>query len=229
MLTSDNDLYKVFRGRATVWVRNGTPTDPVLRRVVPQKRLRRLPGYTSYEVGRQVRRDCLHAAEELINNKSGELEEGGGLHSTIDVTTSGGGRTREQFGTDCVDNIDFALRFVGRRDKDADPQAGEAFIIVVTTPSTRKAISPYHAAAVVGRDGNDAVTLETWDSTGTSLPKADMYEVGDATNSFHAYWERMYFKRGTNPTTVVLRPVARQGDLVMRHQSQRRNPNVKPY
>ena len=83
MRTSDNDLYKVFRGRATVWVRNGTPTDPVLRRVVPQKRLRRLPGYTSYEVGRQVRRDCLHAAEELINNKPGELEEGGGLHSTI--------------------------------------------------------------------------------------------------------------------------------------------------
>jgi hypothetical protein len=228
MFTSDNGLYKVFRGRSTVWVRNGTLTDPVLRRVVPQTRLKRFAGYTSYEVGRQVRKDCLHAAEELINESPGELEEGVGLHSTIDVATRGGGTIRKKFGASYTANIDFAQRFAGRRDDAADPQVGEAFIIVATAPLTGHSMSPYHAAAVVGRDGNDAVTLETWDSAGTSLPKADMYEVGNAANSFHAYWEQQYFN-GTSPTTVVLRPVVRQSDLVMRTQPQRRNPNVKPY
>lgn len=84
-------------------------------------------------------------------------------------------------------------------------------------------MSPYHAAAVVGRDGDDAITLETWAGKGASLPRAAMYQAGTGGKSFHSHWSRVYFS-GTKPITVVIGPAS--GGLARASKKLRKNPNV---
>ncbi|GAA2963634.1 hypothetical protein LV75_004804 [Actinokineospora diospyrosa] len=70
-------------------------------------------------------------------------------------------------------------------------------------------MSPYHAAAVVARDGQDCITLEVFateaDEPVKGSPAAKGYTVGDAALSFHGHWQTAYFG-GTGPITVVIQP-----------------------
>ncbi|APU16184.1 MULTISPECIES: hypothetical protein [Actinoalloteichus] len=65
-------------------------------------------------------------------------------------------------------NIDAARSFAGPRDDAAAPGLGEGFLIISTKMADEVTFDffPYHAAAVVGVDGNDRVTLEEWAATG---------------------------------------------------------------
>lgn len=221
---SQTGVYLVVPREPTVWALNNTPVSAVLRPVTDQAAQARFPGYTPYEIGREVLEDCLHAAEEIINGVPGELKHGQ-LHSTIEVTRKRGpGTVTKDFGEDYDPNVDLAQRFAGPQDTLANPQVSEAFVIIATTPQGR--MSPYHAAAVVARDGNDAVTLETWAGTGQGLPDADMYQVGDRNKSFHGRWSRRYFKRGTNPITVVIGPAGGALAQLPARKRLKRNPNV---
>ena len=225
-LLSQNGRYKVIPGEPTVWGQTGVVVQNVLKPLTKGKNMSRFPGYIAYQLGRYALRDCLHAAEEIINGLPGELEPGddqgrGGLHSSIQVNVTGG-TAIVPFGEDYKKNVALAKKFIGPKDVDASPLPGQAFIIIAT--SYKGTLSPYHAAAVVGRDGNDAVTLETWADKGESLPKADMYEVGDNDTSFHGYWSKKYFGKG-KPTTVVIGPAT--GNLARASKKRKENPNTK--
>jgi hypothetical protein len=221
-LDSQGGVYKVVPGEPTVWVLDGEPVNGVLKKVRVKGAPTSFAGYTAYQVGRQVLKDCLHAAEEIINKRPGELEPGG-LHSTIEVKIRGGGTEIAQFGEGYDENVALAKRFAGAKNTRADPQPGEAFVIIAISPLGT--MSPYHAAAVVGRDGDDAITLETWAGRGQSLPKADMYQVGSRSKSFHSHWTKQYFG-GSDPVTVVVGP-ADPGDLEpVQGSKKRKNTNV---
>src|SRR6185437_3488805 len=226
-LESVNGIYKVIPGEATVWVLDTVqPASGVLLAVTKGTALTRFPGYTPYQVGRHVLRDCLHAAEEIINEAPGELEQaddqgGGGLHSTIKVKGKRGRTETRDFGEGYDENVELAKKFAGQKNTAADPQVGEAFVIIATSPHGK--MSPYHAAAVVGRDGDDAVTLETWAGKGASLPRAAMYQAGTGGKSFHSHWSKVYFG-GTGPVTVVIGQAS--GTLAMADKPLKKNRNV---
>ena len=226
-IVSQNGLYKIIPGVPTVWVQINTLVTNVLQPLTRGTAMARFPGYIAYQVDRLVLKDCLHAAEEIINEMPGELEQGddqggGGLHSTIRINTPNGPRAKK-FGRGYTQNVNLANRFAGPRNINANPGVGEAFVIIATNP--QGTMSPYHAAAVVGRDGNDAITLETWAGRGASLPKADVYEVGSNTMSFHSHWSTQYFGASA-PVTVVLGPAA-PADIVPAAKRQRLNSNVQ--
>ena len=96
VFVSQARVYKVIQGGNTVWVKDGVAVNSVLKKVTKGTDMARFPGYTAYQVGRYVLKDCLHAAEEIINKKPGELKSGydrggGGLYSKINVNAVGGG------------------------------------------------------------------------------------------------------------------------------------------
>ncbi|MGH3250346.1 MAG: DUF4157 domain-containing protein [Trebonia sp.] len=225
-IISQNGLYKVIPGERTIWLQNGVLASNVLQPLTKGAAMTRFPGYTAYQIGRHVLKDCLHAAEEIINEMPGELESGddqggGGLHSTIRIRV-GGALASRKFGRGYAQNVNDAQKFDGARNLNASPGVGEAFIIIATNP--QGTMSPYHAAAVVGRDGHDAITLESWAGKGASLPKADMYQVGDPAKSFHGYWSSGYFS-ASSPLTVVLGPAA-PVDLAPAAKRQKPNTNT---
>ncbi len=233
VFVSEARVYKVIQGGNTVWVKDGVAVNSVLKKVTKGTDMARFPGYTAYQVGRYVLKDCLHAAEEIINKKPGELKSAydrgrGGLYSKINVNAVGGGTADEDFGEGYDENVALAQNFAGPQNTLADPQSGEAFVIIAT--NLVGTMSSYHAAAVVGRDGNDAITLETWAAGNVEdLPAADMYRVGNSPRSFHKRWNKAYFK-GSDPITVVISPTSTAANLRTgkRGTKRKENPNVKP-
>ncbi|MFF7633101.1 DUF4157 domain-containing protein [Kitasatospora sp. NPDC008050] len=221
---SESGRYAVTVDGPTVWIRQGEFVAPVLRQV-QNLQAQQVNGavYEPYQIGRFVLKDCLHAAEELINNRAGELASGASEHSRIEVQWGAGSRS-EKFGRSEGANIAQARRFVGPSNHAASPQAGQAFVILAQHTPEDEEMSPYHAAAVVGRDGNDCVTLEVWSAPGNSTASARIYTVGNEGRSFHGFWQQQYF-HGTDPLTVALNP-ARPQDLVPAAVPQPVNPAV---
>ncbi|MEE1928485.1 DUF4157 domain-containing protein [Streptomyces sp. TRM 70351] len=223
MRFSATGMYAFTVDGPTVWIREGAFVDPALRQVRDEPpRPMRGQTYVPYQLSRYVLNDCLHAAEELINNRVGQLAYGEGEYSRI-TTTYGQGTRSEKFGQSEQRNVQQARRYPGPSNHAAAPQPGQAFVILASDTGEEE-MSPFHAAAVIGRDGNDCVTLEVWSSPGTSTAFARAYTIGSADASFHGYWENQYFS-GTNALTVVLDP-ARAGDLVLAAVPQPANPAV---
>jgi hypothetical protein len=101
--------------------------------------------------------------------------------------------------------------------ENANPAVGQAYAIV-RQEDAADLQSPFHAATVVARDGEFAITMEVFAPPPPSSPEAEieggvdrdttpifgLYQVGSAENSFHGHWTERYF--GGNPITIVLDP-----------------------
>lgn len=153
--------------------------------------------YRAYKYnGGKFYKDCLHTAEELINQRE--------LAINVD-TYSRSKALGEEFGRTKPENKQLALRVMQGRhpaNQAADPGIGEAYAIVGT--GSKRTEFPYHAAAVVARDGNDTVTLEVCASSRDAANRNTegqlmMYEIGGA-QSFHNEYAEEYDK----PITIVL-------------------------
>ncbi|WP_270037385.1 hypothetical protein [Solirubrobacter ginsenosidimutans] len=150
--------------------------------------------------------DCLHTAEEIVHGKS--------LAQEGDYTKVAG--TGEAFGLGEDENIKAAKKYKKEADKlggkapvndGAAPGVGQAFVIVDTTPKKNKSSFryPYHAAGVIARDGDDAVTMEMFASDedamdvdrGSEPPQFQMYGPG---LTFHSAWSSHY----ATPVTIVI-------------------------
>ena len=226
---TESDRYAIIKDQPSIFaLPNATVSDALARNPNGDRTINGQL-YHEYQTRRYFLRDCLHTAEEIINNRPGELPSAdelgpdapasAGLHSRIKGPSKGAYR---KFGRGDDENIELAQEFPGPKDHDAAPGLGEAFVTLATLPR-KTAMSPYHAAGVVAIDGNDRVTLEEWDAAGLAgLGGAAIYRVGDTTNSFHAYWHRNYFSEH-EPVTVVVRQVARPGQLAGRSQPFRVN------
>lgn len=213
MTVTDGGAFAITPGADHIWVRDGHTTGlaPAMQPDGRKPNSMKIgeTTYTRYRLARvKILEDCLHAAEEIINNRVGELAYGQGEYSQVEVHTGEQNPpTRlEDFGAGIDEIRQHAADFARPRDYNADAQPGEAFVIVTETRGER-IMSPYHAAAVVARDGRDCITLEVFatgaDNPPKGSPAARSYTVGDAEHSFHGYWTTAYF-HGTGPVTVVI-------------------------
>jgi len=147
--------------------------------------------YDEYR-SRYMLTDCLHTAEEIMAN--GTLGYAQGVYSeTADML-------QDPFGQTDAKNrkLAKARAALGTSNAAADPNVGEAFVIVRKNPPAANK-SPYHAAAVVAADGTDRFTLEQ--SAGgvdahkraLALGMYDVYSVGDVSGqSFHTRHSGVY-------------------------------------
>lgn len=142
-------------------------------------------------------KDCLHTAEELINQS--ELKYASGTYSRVRGI-------KLVFGRDEDRNKEYAIREKDKghpHNEAANPGVGQAYAIVETGSRGKY---PYHAAAVVAKDGDDTVTIEV--SAGSKDAKdrntqgeLHMYEIGGG-KSFHSDCKAIYNK----PVTIVIVP-----------------------
>ncbi|TQF03071.1 DUF4157 domain-containing protein [Kitasatospora acidiphila] len=208
---SQNGSFVIQPDAQSVWVRDDVPAGQLATALQSRNQQMQIneQTYNRYWLGGPILLDCLHAAEEIINNRVGQLGWGEGEYSNIDITKKGN-VTTEAFGKSDSSNRRQARAFAGARNEAANPQPGEAFVIVATKPNGTE-MSQFHAAAVVARDGQDCVTLEVWSDNGNppaqGAANAAMYTVADLSKSFHnAYGgEGAYFGE-VGPITVVVRP-----------------------
>ncbi|MFB7511442.1 eCIS core domain-containing protein, partial [Streptomyces broussonetiae] len=207
---SESGRYAIDPQGQHVWVRDDVPAGDLATALRAAGQQAQIGGrtYNQYWLGGPILLDCLHAAEEIINNQVGQLDWGEGEYSTIDIRSRGSVRT-EAFGKSDSSNRRQARSFAGARNEAADPQPGEAFVIVATKPDGTE-MSQFHAAAVVARDGQDCITLEVWSDNGNPPARqaaiAAIYTVADMQRSFHTAYggEDAYFGE-VGPITVVVR------------------------
>ncbi|QJT01283.1 DUF4157 domain-containing protein [Streptomyces asoensis] len=206
---SNSGAFAISNGRPYIWVREdalGT-ISPALVDEGKQTQIGDAT-YHRYSLGGKVLNQCLHVAEEIINNRVRDLEHGTDA-SLIDTYSKKHGERAEHFGAPSDGtNRRMAKEFVRARNEAADPGVGQAFVIVALKPGDRE-MSQFHAAAVVARDGDDCVTLEAFAGATERLEPAAsrMYTVNGGANSFHGFWtaDEMYY-HGVSATTVVIRP-----------------------
>jgi hypothetical protein len=156
----------------------------------------------------------LHTAEE-VNEGGGELEFKNSLRSRVVGTKKNFGL----FGKDIKSNIRLARSHHKKFDAAADPEVGQAYVIVNKKwkgrgrkdPTLGK--YPFHAAGVVARDGKDRITLEVFAGEDEAEQrdidgKYSMYEAGVTATpgrTFHeAHSSTGDFAAG--PYTLVIKP-----------------------
>jgi hypothetical protein len=162
--------------------------------------------YEEYEPSMGFLNDCLHTAEEIVHGK--QLAQQG------DYTKAA--LTGENFGDSKAKNIKAAKNYetaatgLGLGGKapvndGASPAPGQAFVIVDTKPATNASGYPYHAAGVIARDGDDAVTMEMFasDADAMDIDRGDSppaFEMYGPTATFHSTWSSVY----AAPITIVI-------------------------
>lgn len=161
--------------------------------------------------------DCVASMEELMHGKK-LLYGSPRISEYRDVTPSGkkagkkSGKKRKAFGEDDDQNRKFGK--VAHVDKDADPGLLEGFVIARQGFKMKKSCPQFHGAAVVAKDGDDNITLETSapPSGGISrsrvTPVYDMYNHGKDkdSQSFKAMYQAEY---GVDATVSVVKPVSK--------------------
>jgi hypothetical protein len=226
MQVTRRGMFAVEQGTQSVWVsEDAAGISPSLRRT--NRGSEDLFGngvrYREYQLARRILDDCLHLAEEIMHDAVGELADGVESHSAVDTT-----RGREPFGQNDPNNRQLARRYVGAPNRAANPRVGQAYVTVAMNPGNTT-MSQYHAAAVVGRDGDDTITLETFAGSGRTTPDAGIYTI-DSVRSFHDYWSGpdSYYQRNY-PHVTMRTIVARRGSgrLALRANPRRRNPNAR--
>lgn len=208
---------------SSVWVKVGAPSQQVsasLRATsTPAQDLFGTGAYQEHELARQILDDCLHTAEEIMHDAVGELTEG--VNSNI-RTTAG----TKPFGAADDSNRERAAAYLGEPDRRAAPVVGQAYLMIAMNPG-ETVMSQYHAAAVVGLDGADAVTLEAFAGSGQSVPSTGTYTVGSA-SSFHDYWKDIYYSPNYRHVTMKTVVIGRRGKGTRGAPGEERpaNPNV---
>jgi hypothetical protein len=212
-------------GPTSIWIRVGTPQNafsPALRpTVTPAQDLFGTGAYQEHELARNILDDCLHTAEEIMHNAVGELKDGE-LNSGV-RTTAG----LKPFGTSDELNRERAAAFDGPANRHASPTVGQSYLMIAMNPGD-SVMSQYHAAAVVGLDGADTVTMEAFAGTRQTTADPMTYTIGTVA-SFHDYWTGAYYTQENYPgitmKTVVIVKRGR-GPRVPAGQEQPANPNV---
>ncbi|MFD4026383.1 DUF4157 domain-containing protein [Streptomyces sp. NPDC058576] len=223
MSVSAGGVFAVSQDATSIWVREGTPNgalSPALRpTTTAAQNLFGTGNYQEYELARQVLDDCLHTAEEIMHNAVGELDDG----ANSNIRTNAGTKA---FGMSDESNRERAADFRGSANRDADPVVGQAYVMVALNPG-ETVMSQYHAAAVVGRDGDDTVTMEAFAGSGQTAPDPRTYTIGTAA-SFHDYWTGGYYS--ANYPNVTMKTVVLgkrgQGKRVPPGEERPVNPNV---
>jgi hypothetical protein len=211
MKVSAGGLFAVAADDPTsVWVKAGTPAkamSPALRRTTtdPQD-LFGTGNYAEYQLARDILDDCLHTAEEIMHNAVGELIEGEHSHSNIQV-----GNRKQPFGESDELNRQHAEAFTGEADRRAAPVVGQAYLMIAMNPGN-ETMSQYHAAAVVGVDGADTLTLEAFAGSEQTTADPMTYTIG-STASFHDYWSGpgSYYARKHPKITMKTVVIGRRG------------------
>ncbi|MFI8341172.1 DUF4157 domain-containing protein [Streptomyces sp. NPDC085639] len=225
MTVSANGVFAVPSDDATsIWIRVSGPAgsySPALRptSTAQQALFGGTELYQEHELARNILDDCLHTAEEIMHNAVGELADG----ANSNVRTSAG---LKAFGMSDEQNRDRAGDFQGATDRDASPVVGQSYLMLAMNPG-EQIMSQYHAAAVVGMDGQDTVTMEAFAGSGQTSANPMTYTIGTVA-SFHDYWTGAYYTPnhpGVTMKTVVL--VKRgKGRRVTAGSEQPANPNV---
>lgn len=122
------------------------------------------PGYTAY-TSDLFHRDCMHTAEEL---NAGRPIPWGLPDNHPDSMMSKLVATDDWIGLDDQSNIDAAQRALREHPEqcndNAAPEVGQSYLIVredfLTKKKWPKAVSPFHVAPVVAKDGTHRITLE---------------------------------------------------------------------
>jgi Domain of unknown function (DUF4157) len=225
MQVSAGGLFAVSSADPTsVWIRVGTAQNafsPALHPTnTPAQDLFGTGNYQEHELARNILDDCLHTAEEIMHNAVGELADGN-LNSS--VRTSAG---LKPFGTSDESNRERADDFQGATDRHANPVVGQSYLMIAMNPGD-SVMSQYHAAAVVGLDGADTVTMEAFAGSGQTAADPRTYTIGTV-NSFHDYWTGNYYTPnypGVTMKTVVIVKRGR-GPRVPAGEERPTNPNV---
>ncbi|MFD9105209.1 DUF4157 domain-containing protein [Streptomyces virginiae] len=225
MTVSANGVFAVPSGNATsIWIRVNAPAgsySPALRptSTAQQALLGGTQLYQEHELARNILDDCLHTAEEIMHNAVGELADG----ANSNVRTSNG---LKAFGMSDEQNRERAGDFPEATDRNASPSVGQSYLMLAMDPG-EQIMSQYHAAAVVGMDGQDTVTMEAFAGSGQTSANPMTYTIGTVA-SFHDYWTGAYYTPnypGVTMKTVVL--VKRgKGRRVTAGSEQPANPNV---
>ncbi|WP_317447752.1 DUF4157 domain-containing protein [Streptomyces collinus] len=209
MRISNSGAFAIVDGAPEIWVRHDA-RNGIAPALVNNNEQTQINGslYHRYSLGGPVLNQCLHVAEEIINNRVNALEHGTDA-SVIDTYSKAKGDREEFFGAASDGtNRRMARQYPHAKDEAANPQVNQAFVIIALKPGDQ-VMSQFHAAAVVARDGDDCVTLEAFAGAEEQLEDAAarMYTVNGGADSFHGYWtgEEMYY-HGVSATTVVIRP-----------------------
>lgn len=194
---SDGKRFAIRDGEPGIWA---VPGAGVSRALKAEGQPRTIDGiqFSRYVLKQEAWSDCLKAAEEIMQGKPGRLKDDEIYSGPRDSPSS-------RFGDGDDENVKIAQAVPAQFcDVDADPRVGEGFAIVATTGS---GVTGYHAAAVVGADRNDRVTIEAWSNgTGGRGPGvAYMYTVGHPDLSFHGVWARHRVFKKRNPRTIVIK------------------------
>ncbi|MBZ4329924.1 hypothetical protein NR800_00480 [Corallococcus interemptor] len=144
--------------------------------------------YDKFEYKQKRVPDCLFTTEELMNDKQYDPRGKGTINSKVAVTG-------EDFGVSNKANIQASKKAkktdAAQVNEHVNPQVGDG-VAIVRQGKPGVGESPYHAAPVVARDGNQFLTAEvSAPASGnavkerTTIPKVHAFTVGDANNSFH--------------------------------------------
>lgn len=155
----------------------------------------------------QFYQDCLHTAEEIINQVY--LEPHKGTYSRESITNRVFGQNDEKNKEIAIQSLTTAQATGAAINDTANPSVGQAYVIVnLDFPRwKKKADYPYHAAAVVATDGADRVTIEVFaGSTDAASRSIDgnfaMYTVGGSGLTFHDAWNYLF----KNAITITIKP-----------------------
>ncbi|MEK2495483.1 DUF4157 domain-containing protein [Kitasatospora purpeofusca] len=224
MTVSANGVFAVPNDATSIWIRVSAPGgsySPALRptSTAQQALFGGTELYQEHELARNILDDCLHTAEEIMHNAVGELADG----ANSNVRTSDG---LKAFGMSDEQNRDRAGDFQGATDRNASPVVGQSYLMLAMNPG-EEIMSQYHAAAVVGMDGQDTVTMEAFAGSGQTAANPMTYTIGTVA-SFHDYWTGAYYTPNypaVTMKTVVLVKRGR-GRRVAAGSEQPANPNV---
>jgi hypothetical protein len=160
--------------------------------------------YYAFKPANKFYKDCLHTAEEIMGQRQFHINEDRIRSQTSNISP-------QHFGDSDSKNIEAARahkagRAYGYGEHHENPAVGQAFAVVETeygedSQPANTSSFPFHAAAVVAKDGNDCITLEvtagsTRASQRSSSGKFHVYQVGSTEYSFFAQYAHNFSEGG---------------------------------
>ncbi|MFD9890248.1 putative nucleotidyltransferase substrate binding domain-containing protein [Amycolatopsis sp. NPDC059027] len=222
------------RGDAdTLWVRRGE-VPPAF--AVPTGRVGDRDGkrYVEYQTELFVN-DCLHTAEEILNNQQYPYDLAPGQkQQTVPLRSQVAG-TEHLFGNSFEDNRTVAQDYLAQHGANANekaaPQVGQAFVMVPTkdAPHDDRDHAPYHAAAVVAVGEGYVITAERFADNvdakdhdrgrgkfrvypvgaGGNVPGYSIGRVNEPAKTFHEFTKVNF--EGREPITIVVEAAPEPG------------------